>query len=516
MRTIFVLFDSLNRRALAPYGGTAIDTPNFSRLAARSVTFDNHYVGSLPCMPARRDLHAGRLNFLHRGWGPLEPFDHSFPALLHGHGIYSHLVSDHFHYWGDGGATYHNRYDSYDFVRGQEGDPWKAMVQPPWDRLREMYHQKQFSSQRRTKLSRHLINREFIREYQDFPSVRCFDSGLDFLKTNRAADGWLLHLETFDPHEPFHAPEAFRKRYPTGYRGPVFDWPPYARVTETPEECDELRANYAAIMALCDHELGRLLDWMDAHQAWEDTALIVSTDHGFLLGEHDWWAKNVMPCYNEVAHIPLFVHHPELQALAGTRQSALTQTMDLMPTFLDIFGVPIPSEVTAQSLIGLLRGSADRDSTRQAAIYGVFGSAVNVTDGRYTYFLYPPDLHGGDLFQYTLMPMHLRDLFSLGELGETTLAKPTPFSRNVPVLRVPATPKSPFYNHQGPGVQHDATTVLFDTHLDPGQLRPIHDPAIEERMRRLCLEQMQRAGAPQEAYRRLGLVAPSNLIPESV
>ena len=502
MRTIFVLFDSLNRRALQPYGGTSVETPNFLRLAERSVTFDNHYAGSLPCMPARRDLHSGRLNFLHRGWGPLEPFDHSFPALLHQHGVYSHLVSDHFHYWGDGGATYHNRYDTYDFIRGQEGDPWKAMVQPPWERLRELYHAKQFTTQRRHKLSRHLINRESIREYQDFPSVRCFDSGLDFIDNNHQADDWLLHLETFDPHEPFHAPAEFRKKFPTGYRGPIFDWPPYARVTETPVECEEIRANYCAIMALCDHELGRLLDTMDQRKMWDDTALIVATDHGFLLGEHDWWAKNVMPCYNEVAHIPLFVHHPDFKSQAGTRSNALTQTMDLMPTFLDIFGAEIPEEVSAKSLLEVLRGDG---SGRDAAIYGVFGSAINVTDGRYTYLLYPPDLHGGDLFQYTLMPMHLKELFSVAELGDATLAEPSKFTRNTPVLRVPATPKSPFYNHQGPGVQHDATTVLFDLQTDPDQLHPINDAAIEARMRRLIVEQMQRAEAPPEYYHRFGL-----------
>ena len=502
MRTIFVLFDSLNRASLEPYGGTTVKTPNFTRLARRCVTFDNHYVGSLPCMPARRDLHSGRLNFLHRGWGPLEPFDHSFPALLHAHGVYSHLVSDHFHYWGDGGATYHNRYDTYDFIRGQEGDPWKAMVQPPWERLRELYHAKQFTTQRRHKLSRHLINRESIREYSDFPSVRCFDSGLSFLEDNRHSDNWLLHLETFDPHEPFHAPAEFRKPYPTRYRGPILDWPPYARVGEAPEECEELRANYAAIMALCDHELGRLLDFMDRHAMWEDTALIVATDHGFLLGEHDWWAKNVMPCYNEVAHIPLFVHHPDFQSLAGSRTDALTQTMDLMPTLLETFGAAVPPEVTARSLLNVLQGDV---SGREAAIYGVFGSAVNVTDGRYTYLMYPPDLHGGNLFQYTLMPMHLKELFSLGELGEATLAAPTAFTRNVPVMRVPATPKSPFYNHQGPGVQHDATTVLFDLQTDPGQLHPIRDPAIEARMQNLAIGQMHRAMAPPEYYRRLGL-----------
>ena len=77
MKTIYLLFDSLNRSALSFYGGE-IETPNFERLAKKSTTFDNHFIGSMPCMPARRDMHTGRLNFFHRSWGPLEPFDDSF------------------------------------------------------------------------------------------------------------------------------------------------------------------------------------------------------------------------------------------------------------------------------------------------------------------------------------------------------------------------------------------------------------------------------------------------------
>lgn len=503
MKTVFVLFDSLNRNALSCYGGTQIKTPNFQRLAERSVTFDKHYVGSLPCMPARRDLHTGRLNFLHRGWGPLEPFDHSFAALLHKTGVYSHLVSDHFHYWGDGGSTYHNRYDTYEFIRGQEGDPWKAMVEPPWERLKEKYHAKQFTTQRRNKLSRNIINREHIKDYNDFPSVKCFDAGLEFLKTNREADNWLLHLETFDPHEPFHSPREFRKNYPTDYKGPTLDWPPYARVTETLAECDELRANYAAIVALCDHELGRLLDDFDAHKMWEDTALIVTTDHGFLLGEHDWWAKNIMPCFNEVANIPLFIHHPDHAAQAGTRRSLLTQTMDMMPTLMDIFGADIPQEVTASSLLPALTSQDIRN--REACIYGVFGSAVNVTDGRYTCFIYPPDIHGGDLNQYTLMPMHMKELFSLQELQEARLMESMPFSRNTPVLKIPATPKSPFYNHQGPGVLQDTTSALFDLHTDPQQLSPLSNPELDRVMRQHAVRQMHQQHAPSEYFKRLAL-----------
>ena len=116
-----VMFDSLNRRMLPPYGCNWVYAPNFTRLSEMSVTFDNCYVGSMPCMPARRELHTGRYNFLHRSWGPMEPFDDSMPEILKNRGIYTHLISDHAHYWEDGGCNYHTRYSSWEISRGQEG-----------------------------------------------------------------------------------------------------------------------------------------------------------------------------------------------------------------------------------------------------------------------------------------------------------------------------------------------------------------------------------------------------------
>ena len=70
MKAVMIMFDSLNKRMLSPYGCTWVHTPNFRRLAAHTAMFDNFFVGSMPCMPARRELHTGRLNFLHRGWTP--------------------------------------------------------------------------------------------------------------------------------------------------------------------------------------------------------------------------------------------------------------------------------------------------------------------------------------------------------------------------------------------------------------------------------------------------------------
>lgn len=62
MKAVMLMFDTLTRNHLAPYGGDAI-TPNFTQLARESAQFDNFYVGSMPCMPARRELHTGRYNF---------------------------------------------------------------------------------------------------------------------------------------------------------------------------------------------------------------------------------------------------------------------------------------------------------------------------------------------------------------------------------------------------------------------------------------------------------------------
>jgi arylsulfatase A-like enzyme len=99
MKAIVFLFDTLCRRYLPCYGNDWVRTPNFTRFADRSVVFDNHWVGSAPCVPARRDLFTGRLNFLERNWGPIEPFDYTLPQALREQGIFTHMVTDHYHYW---------------------------------------------------------------------------------------------------------------------------------------------------------------------------------------------------------------------------------------------------------------------------------------------------------------------------------------------------------------------------------------------------------------------------------
>ena len=257
MRVIQVMFDTLCRRMLSPYGCDWTQTPNFKRLAEHCATFDNAYVGSMPCMPARRELHTGRLNFLHRSWGPLEPFADSQPQICNANGVYTHLATDHQHSWEDGAMTYHNRYSSYEFFRGQEGDLWKGEVADPET---PDHHGRFWRAD--------AVHRKYMTTEADQPQTKTFDAGLEFIETNRAEDRWHLTIETFDPHERFFTQDHYKALFPHRYEGAHFDWPEYKPADEPPEAIEHCRYEYAALLAMCDANLGKVLDKMDEHNMW--------------------------------------------------------------------------------------------------------------------------------------------------------------------------------------------------------------------------------------------------------
>jgi arylsulfatase A-like enzyme len=436
-------------------------------------------------MPARRELHTGRYNFLHRSWGPIEPYDVSMPEMLKQQGIFTHLISDHQHYWEDGGATYHNRYSSYEFVRGQEGDLWKCQVQDP-----EMLEGPgRFSRQ-------DWVNRTYIREERDYPQAQTFELGMDFIQQNATEKNWFLQIETFDPHEPFWAPQKYRDLYPHEYSGPHFNWPQYRKIRETPEQVEHCRYEYAALLSMCDAYLGKILDLMDELDLWKDTLLIVSTDHGFLLGEHDWWAKCIQPFYNEVAHTPLFIWDPRRRQ-QQERRSSLVQTIDLAPTLLDYFNVPIPNDMLGISL----RDTVNHDiPVRETALFGMHSGHINITDGRYVYMRAPENHDTQPAYNYTLMPTHMRSLFSPEELQAAKLSAPFRFAKGCPLLKIQAPEGAPGGEPTDP-----PKTMLFDLEDDPTQNRPIREFAVETYLAEQIREHLHINDAPSELYTRMGL-----------
>lgn len=494
MKAIMVMFDSLRKDMLPPYGNKQIIAPNFTRLAEQSVTFDNCYIGSMPCMPARREMHTGRYNFLHRIWGPLEPFDDSMPELLKNHGIYTHLVTDHMHYWEDGGCTYHTRYNTWDFIRGQEGDPWIGQVEDP--KIPKHYgHRDEMPLWRQD-----WINQSQMPEEKQTPTARVFEDAETFIKHNCRSDNWFLQIESFTPHEPFWAPKKYRKLYSDHYEGPHFNWPDYAPVTEDEDAVQHCRNQYMALITMCDEYLGRILNLMDEMDLWKDTMLIVNTDHGILLGEHGRWGKRVCSNYNEIANIPLFIWDPRISK-KDVHSNLLIQTIDLAPSLLEYFDVEIPKDMQGILISDRLK---NKTKDREALLFGLFGAEVNCTDGRYVYMRAPVEQEN-NLFNYTLMPTYIASRFTPEELADAKISPPFSFTKNCITLKIKPSPLpiKPFLNYE------TFKNRLYDLKTAPQQEKPINNPKEEKRMIQLMTGLMKASDAPEEQYLRLGLEKPN-------
>jgi len=486
MKTIFLTLDSLNRHYISPYSpDTWVQTPNINRLAQRGMVFDNHYCGSMPCMPARREMYTGRLNFLETPWSPIQPWDNCLqPELRRQTGTYSHMITDHYHYFHSGGECYHTRFNSWEFLRGQEGDAWRPLVDDPKTPT--------FIGKNRRP---YWVNREFMDtdRDEDYSTPQCFVRAMDFLDRNHAADNWHLHLECFDPHEPFACPAKYREMYGDDWdwEKQHFDWPDYAPVEEDEKAVAHIRKCYAGTLTMADVWLGRFLDKMDAYDLWKDTTLVLTTDHGHLLGERGYWAKNYMFDSQELVHIPLIVASPGA-ADAGRRVSALTATMDLMPTFMDLHGAELPGGVHGQSLRHVIDGD---DEHNDALLYGYFGKDVNLTDGRHTYCRQP--IEGSTLFNHLGNPVNFTDFERRDVLKNAELGAFLPSADGIPHYRIETQSRR----------HHDAPDFnpIYDISVDPQQQSPIQDAALEDTLASKMQELLHRFDAPECQYPRLGL-----------
>ncbi|EDW8109980.1 sulfatase [Salmonella enterica] len=490
MKAVMLMFDTLTRNHLAPYGGDAI-TPNFTRLAQESAQFDNFYVGSMPCMPARRELHTGRYNFLHRSWGPLEPFDFSAMQALRQHGVHTHMVTDHKHYWRDGGATYHTRYSTFEFIRGQEGDCWKGQVEKPV--IRWQGNEDEETLRRRAgRMTQDLINRAAMPTQQEHFTHRTISAGMEFLQNNCEQDNWFLQIECFDPHEPFFVPEKYLTQY--GCKPEEFDgWVPYYCGAPGGKDDEKVRKFYQALITMCDDYLGQVMDKLKALNLWDDTLFIVCTDHGFLLGEHHWWGKNIMPVYNEIANTPFFIRDPRCK-IRGVRRQALAQTVDIPATLMEYFEIPRPATMTGQPL----RSAIERDEpVRDYALFGYFGGHINITDGEYVYMRCPREQHKANLYEYTLMPTRIDSPFKIDELKDIRIHPGFDFTQGTQVMQIPAT-----FGYLNPWRFGDK---LFDLKNDPEQCHPLNDEALSHCYASAMIPLMQQHDAPPELYTRFEL-----------
>ena len=397
MNVIFILFDSLNKSYIEPYGNQQVDTKNMQKLADKGVVFENHFLCSAPCMPARRELFSGRINeFLWRFWGSMEPFDRPLPLEARKLGAVTALVTDHYHYWEQAGLVhgYHENYMYTDLIRGHEMDT--ANTEPLEDDVNYPGWVKSILKWRSSKTGalQYYRNVKHYKGEEDFHGPKVIQSACDWLDKNHSHEQFFLHIESFDPHEPFYVPEPYRSMYGP-YNEDFTCWPPYQdRKTFTKfmkdasnEELDFIRNQYKGKVTMLDKWLGNLWDKMDQYNLWENTMVILTSDHGHSLAEPEKKIKQFAkghPIFEDVGNLPLIIYHPEMEGKKRI-SSTFSTIVDLRATILHALGAEKDDSamVDGKSLLPVLSG--EEKSIRDYILYGIFGTGCHLTTWDTTY-----------------------------------------------------------------------------------------------------------------------------------
>jgi arylsulfatase A-like enzyme len=212
-------------------------------------------------------------------------------------------------------------------------------------------------------------------------------------RTMSEAERWLerhhdepffLYVDTWDPHEPWDAPDYYTKQYRESFEGEQI-YPAYGNWREaglTERDVELAHATYCGEVTMVDFWIGRFLGKLDALNLRDNTIVIFTTDHGFYFGEHDYFGKaewvhepeavvsensnmpawlseswlltvQWSPLYNEISRIPLIARGPGL--IPGHRK-AMTTAPDIAPTILDLTGLCNPMTMKGESFGGVLTG----------------------------------------------------------------------------------------------------------------------------------------------------------------
>jgi arylsulfatase A-like enzyme len=352
--------------ALGAAGNDEIDTPHLDRLASQGALFGNCYVQSPVCAPSRASLMTGRYVHQHGLWANgvgLPDRARLFSKDLADAGYDCGLVGK-FHLDACFGGRSEKRHDDGFRVFRWAHDPYPGSSENEYHRwLRTL----------RPDLAGADI------DYDTLPTELHYshwigEQTIDFLTHARDRDKPFLFVANFfDPHHGFGAPEEYVRRYrdrqltrplsddlagkpPIQTEASHRSYAGHARgfTSYSPEELQEVKAAYYAMVTLVDDEVGRILEALDAEGLTEDTLVIFTSDHGEMLGDHRLMLKGPM-MYEQAVRVPLVVRWPAAVP-AGTRCDELVQWIDLSATILTAAGLPIRGE--GQDLLPLVTNRA--------------------------------------------------------------------------------------------------------------------------------------------------------------
>ena len=360
---VLVIIDSLRKDHVGAYGNNWIKTPTLDALAKDSLLFTRAYPESAPTICARRAIHTGRRTWPFRDWVPLEgetvflqgwqpiPNEQTTLAeMMRAAGYGTYFVTDNLQQYKPS-YNFHRGFDAYDFFRGQTTDkyrpPWTC---PPEDIQRTLISDATYSAGGLPYFRQYFANVQARQTEADWFAPQVFTRASEVLETVNEGGPFFLTVDCYDPHAPWDPPEEYANLYSDSYEGPEPFAPVYGPSDYLTEgQLERMRGLYAGETTMMDRWLGHFMDKMEGLGLFENTLLVLLSDHGILLGEHGVVGKPHTQLYPGLIDVPFMIRHPGGKG-AGETSDYYASTHDVVPTILGCLGIDRPEQVDGQDL----------------------------------------------------------------------------------------------------------------------------------------------------------------------
>ena len=404
---LLIVADDL-RPELGCYGVETADTPRIDAFARTAVRFERAYCQVPTCGASRASLFTGLRPTRGRFRNHLTRIDEDAPGVVPLHG---HLRAHGYRTVSLGKVLHH----ADDARGGWSEAPWRAEA--------PQYATAAALAARRD-ARRAAAQPGAPRKPDRGPAVEAGDVPDDFYADGKLAaeagrrleslaageEPFFLAVGFMKPHLPFVAPQHYWDRHPAAaVDGPVDgevpeNAPPIAihksgelrsyagipgRGPVSDAAARELIRGYRACVSYADANVGRVLDALDASGAADDTIVILTSDHGWNLGEHTLWCKH--SCFETSLHVPLLIRAPGVTA-GGASSAGLTELLDLYPTLCGLCGLPAPDHLAGADLTPRLRDPSAPGGPHAASRYQA-GDTLRTDAVRFTEYA---DLRRGE------------------------------------------------------------------------------------------------------------------------
>jgi arylsulfatase A-like enzyme len=355
---LLITNDQLRSDCLGIAGNPVVRTPNMDRLAREGVMFENNYVQCPQCVPSRSAIHTGRYPHVNRTPGNqyrLPDSEQTIASILNGHGYITAAV-------GDEPFAPTNAMGGFQKLYSSDPDYHAYLKKEGWS-SKAAAHQELL----KTGFQAHPAPWPEELDETAFFARRA----MNFLKEHRERP-FFLHVNFRRPHHPFDPPPPYDRMYtgaafPPSHRrdGEMDNKPPSHRRslekimgfdlrTMTPQDLERIKTYYYGMISLNDKYIGQMMESLAALGLASRTAVVVTADHGEMLGDHGLLFKAGY-VYEEVVRTPLIFRAPG-KLPAGKRVSGMTEGVDIMPTALQLLGIEPSSRVQGRSLLPLVDG----------------------------------------------------------------------------------------------------------------------------------------------------------------